>query len=64
MRYLGHKCRRADCENMIWEVDENNDGGVDWEEFKIMHAASPLQHAGRPRLVTRLLSLQVLPRQG
>jgi len=36
LRYLGHKCRRVDCENMIWEVDENNDGGVDWDEFVTM----------------------------
>jgi Ca2+-binding EF-hand superfamily protein len=36
LRYLGHKCRRVDCENMVWEVDENNDGGVDWDEFVTM----------------------------
>lgn len=42
LRYLGLKCRRVDVDNMIWEVDENNDGCVDWEEFKTMHAAAPL----------------------
>ena len=36
LRYLGHKCRRVDCENMIWEVDENLDGMVDWCLFVLL----------------------------
>jgi len=31
-----HKCTKADAEDMIWEVDEDCDRCVDWEEFKTM----------------------------
>jgi len=33
---LGYKCGRATVEDMVWEVDEDCDGGIDWEEFKSM----------------------------
>ena len=36
LRFLGHKCSKADVEDMIWEVDEDCDRCVDWEEFKTM----------------------------
>ena len=36
MKALGHKCSKADAEDMIWEVDEDCDRFVDWEEFKVM----------------------------
>lgn len=34
---LGHNCTKKQLEHMIWEVDENLDGVVDWEEFKMMY---------------------------
>jgi len=37
MRHLGAKKKKSELENMIWEVDENLDGCVDWEEFKLMY---------------------------
>jgi len=36
IKFLGHKCKKADVENMIWEVDEDCDRAVSWEEFKSM----------------------------
>jgi hypothetical protein len=29
-------CVKKEAEDMIWEVDENLDGCVDWEECKLM----------------------------
>mmetsp|Transcript_7216 Transcript_7216/g.12181 ORF Transcript_7216/g.12181 Transcript_7216/m.12181 type:complete len:221 (-) Transcript_7216:46-708(-) len=34
LKFLGHKCKRPEVEDMIWEIDEDNDGCVNWEEFK------------------------------
>lgn len=34
---LGRNCTKKQLEHMIWEVDENLDGVVDWEEFKMMY---------------------------
>jgi len=34
LKFLGHKCKRADAEDMIWEVDEDCDNAIAWEEFK------------------------------
>jgi hypothetical protein len=33
---LQYKCKRQDVEDMIWEVDEDCDGMISWEEFKAM----------------------------
>jgi Ca2+-binding EF-hand superfamily protein len=35
MRMFGRKCTKKEIEDMVWEVDENLDGCVDWEEFKV-----------------------------
>ena len=37
LRTLGRQCTRKQLEYMIWEVDENLDGVVDWDEFKVMY---------------------------
>ena len=36
LKFLGYKCKRAECEDMIWEVDEDCDHCVSWDEFKLM----------------------------
>ncbi|KAJ8599398.1 hypothetical protein CTAYLR_009696 [Chrysophaeum taylorii] len=37
LRTMGRHCNKKQLEYMIWEVDENLDGVVDWEEFKLMY---------------------------
>jgi len=37
LRGLGASLKRSEVQNMIWEVDENLDECVDWEEFKLMY---------------------------
>lgn len=34
---LGHKAKRGEVEDMIWEVDEDCDGCISWDEFQTMY---------------------------
>ena len=36
LKKLQYKCKRTDVEDMIWEVDEDCDGLISWDEFKAM----------------------------
>ncbi|CAM9382766.1 unnamed protein product [Phaeothamnion confervicola] len=36
MKYLGKACGKKEVADMIWEVDEDLDGCVDWAEFRLM----------------------------
>jgi hypothetical protein len=36
LKKLNYKCKRTDVEDMIWEVDEDCDGLISWDEFKAM----------------------------
>ena len=38
--------KRAEVKNMIWEVDENLDECVDWEEFKLMYERNVADKTG------------------
>eukprot|EP00965_Chrysotila_dentata_P115248 3809515-Pleurochrysis_carterae.AAC.1 len=41
LKFLGHKCKKAEVEDMIWEVvDEDCDRCVAWDEFKTMCAVT------------------------
>jgi len=34
---LGHKAKRGEVEDMIWEVDEDCDGCISWVEFQNLY---------------------------
>lgn len=36
LKTLGKRCTKLEIQDMIWEVDENLDGCVDWEEMRLM----------------------------
>lgn len=36
LEFLGHKVKPEEVNKYIWEVDDDNDGVVDWEEFRSM----------------------------
>ena len=46
LRTLGRQRPRKQLEYMIWEVDENLDGTVDWEEFKTMYMRNVSDETG------------------
>eukprot|EP00938_MAST-03A_sp_MAST-3A-sp1_P003876 g3876.t1 len=46
MKELGSVPKRAEVKNMIWEVDENLDECVDWEEFKLMYERNVADKTG------------------
>uniref|UniRef100_A0A7S3W2B6 EF-hand domain-containing protein n=1 Tax=Emiliania huxleyi TaxID=2903 RepID=A0A7S3W2B6_EMIHU len=36
IRRLGYKCSKKEVADMMWEVDEDADGALEWSEFKLM----------------------------
>jgi calmodulin len=36
LAFFQHKIKRPEAEKIIWEVDDDADGAVDWEEFRTM----------------------------
>ena len=48
LKFLGHKCKKADVEDMIWEVDEDCDKAVSWDEFKAMCPIPALERPASP----------------
>ena len=37
LRVLGYTCTKKQLEYMVWEVDEDLDSAVDWDEFRLMY---------------------------
>lgn len=46
LKLLNQKVTRKDVEEMIWEVDENLDGCLDWTEFRLMFNRNILDRTG------------------
>merc|ERR1712194_1006747 len=36
LRFLGFRCNMTNVKDLIWEVDEDSDGCISWQEFKNM----------------------------
>ena len=34
LKFIGHKCKRSEVQEMIWEIDEDCDGCVSWDECR------------------------------
>lgn len=45
-KFLNYKATRKEVEEMIWEVDENLDGFVDWPEFRLMFNRNVIDQSG------------------
>lgn len=45
---LGHKPRRGEVEDLIWEVDEDCDGCIGWQEFQRMYHRCRQDSTGEP----------------
>lgn len=46
LRTLGRQCTKKQLEYMVWEVDENLDGEIDWDEFKMMYHRNVTDETG------------------
>ena len=45
-KFLNFKATKREVDEMIWEVDENLDGFVDWNEFRLMFNRNVLDQTG------------------
>ena len=46
LAFLGKATERREVEEMIWEVDENLDGAVDWDELVLMYRRNLADKSG------------------
>lgn len=46
LRWLKQKASKKEVEEIIWEVDENLDGCLDWSEFRLMFNRNILDRTG------------------
>lgn len=65
---LGHKPRRGEVEDLIWEVDEDCDGCIGWQEFQRMYhrcrqdSTGEAARAGSPPAAdSHVLACRLLP---
>ncbi|KAJ1397882.1 hypothetical protein B484DRAFT_312540, partial [Ochromonadaceae sp. CCMP2298] len=45
-KFLNYKTTIKDIEEMVWEVDENLDGCLDWAEFRLMFNRNVTDQSG------------------
>lgn len=46
LKFMNHKTSRKEVEEMVWEVDENLDGYLDWNEFRLFFNRNLIDQTG------------------
>ena len=58
MKFLKKKSHKKEIEEMIWEVDEDLDGCLNWDEFKLMYGRNIQDTTGlEPSRMVELLRI-------
>ena len=65
LKYLGHKPGKHEVTDIIWEVDEDGDQCVEWEEFKVMFFRARHDKKGlEPRKLFNLTEFMMVDKDG
>lgn len=65
LKVLGNPTARKEIEEMVWEVDENLDGLVDWEEFKLTYQRNLADSTGlEPCQLFNLIQFMLYDKDG
>lgn len=60
-KFLNYKVGKHEVEEMLWEVDENLDGCLDWNEFRLMFNRNVLDQTGlEPNRMVSMLENSIL----
>jgi len=66
VRYLGYRPKKNEVDDMIWEVDENGDGVIDWEEFQLMfqRARDDKKSGWEPKRLYTMVEFMMVDKDG
>uniref|UniRef100_A0A7S3RNL6 EF-hand domain-containing protein n=1 Tax=Emiliania huxleyi TaxID=2903 RepID=A0A7S3RNL6_EMIHU len=65
IRRLGYKCSKKEVADMMWEVDEDADGALEWSEFKLMYQRVRADKSGwEPRKLFTMIEFMMHDKDG